>query len=92
MSTRWLCTLCGLTALGLAGGALAASEESAGTVVIGAATESVLAAQREGHFAGRQAPYTGPVAERAYKRYLDSFSKPMPEFKDVIGTGSKSGT
>lgn len=91
MSTKALLTLCGLAALCLATGAQAESAETAGKIAIGAATESILAAQREGHTAGSQPPYTGQMATRAYKRYLDSFSKPMPEFKEIIGTGSKSG-
>lgn len=91
MSTKALLTLCGLAALCLASAARAEATEPAGRIAIGAATEAILATQREGHAAGSQPPYTGQMATRAYKRHLDSFSKPMPEFKDTIGTSSKSG-
>lgn len=91
MSTRFLLTLCSLSALALAGNAQAESAEPAGKIAIGAATEAILATQREGQAAGSQPPYTGQEATRAYKRYLDSFSKPMPDFKEIIGTTGKSG-
>ena len=46
--------------------------------MIGSRTEALLDRQREG--TGASQPVSGAVAHRAYRRYLDSFTRPMPEF------------
>ncbi|CAJ0789805.1 hypothetical protein LMG7141_02282 [Ralstonia condita] len=42
------------------------------------ATRALLKAQRDGTYAGEFAPLRGEQAALAYRRYLDSFSRPMP--------------
>lgn len=70
----------------------AADEAAAGKpLVVGAATEAILARQRQGAEAGAPQPIAGEVAARSYKRYLDSYSKAMPEFNETIGTTTQSG-
>lgn len=49
-------------------------------LVVGATTETVLTLQREGKAAGSSHPVAGDAATRSYKRYMDSFDKPMPDF------------
>lgn len=57
-------------------------------IVIGASTEAVLAVQREGTAAGPLQPVDGEAASRSYHRYLNSFNKPMPEFKETVGSST----
>ena len=45
---------------------------------IGPATVSLLEAQVAGTNAGRTIPTLGATASRSWKRYLDSFSNPLP--------------
>lgn len=66
-----------LLVLGCATGAGAADGE-ARPAAIGATTEAILKMQREGSAAGQPQPMSGEVASRSYKRYLDSFNRPMP--------------
>jgi hypothetical protein len=63
--------------------AIATAEPAAGTEV-GKQTRTALELQRSGQAAsGTERPMSGAVAERAYQRYLDSFTHPIPEsFKD----------
>lgn len=58
-------------------------------VVIGATTEAILKMQRDGTAAGQSQPVTGDVATRSYKRYLDSFSRPMPESGPANNSAAK---
>ena len=64
---------------------------------IGATTANLLELQRSGLAAGKTQPIGGDVAARSYKRYLDSFERPIPEARDnasgntAPATG-KSGT
>ncbi len=64
---------------------------------IGATTANLLELQRSGLAAGKTQPIGGDVAARSYKRYLDSFERPIPETRDnasgntAPATG-KSGT
>lgn len=94
MAPRQYCSafLCGLWALvppvpGLADDAEAKTELK--PITIGAAAEAVLTLQREGTAAGAMQPLSGEVAARSYRRYLDSFTKPMPEFNQQAGAGVK---
>lgn len=58
----------------------AAQAESPSTAGNGEATRAWLELQTSGHAASQvERPMSGPVAERAYKRYLDSFTHPIPE-------------
>lgn len=85
---RWLWL--GLAGL-LSAPVLAADGEAKPPLVVGAASEAVLAKQRQGDAAGALQPVSGEVATRSYKRYLDSFSKAMPEFNETIGSTGQSG-
>lgn len=64
---------------------------------IGATTANLLELQRSGLAAGKAQPIGGDVAGRSYKRYLDSFQRPMPEGRDGAASAptsvaGKSGT
>lgn len=87
-----LATLVAVSALtlSLTGYAEDAAKEPANKVVIGAASGNLLAMQRDGKSAGVAQPVAGEVATRSYHRYLDSFSKPMPEFTETVGSSTKS--
>ncbi|WP_296224163.1 DUF3613 domain-containing protein [Ralstonia sp. UBA689] len=45
---------------------------------VNVATRALLAAQRDGTYAGEAVPLRGEQAALAYQRYLDTFSRPMP--------------
>jgi hypothetical protein len=60
------------------------------TIVVGASSEAILAQQREGKTAGAAQPMTGEVAARSYQRYLESYNKPMPDFKEAAGGSTSS--
>lgn len=49
---------------------------------IGATTANLLELQRSGLAAGKMQPIGGDVAGRSYKRYLESFERPIPEGRD----------
>lgn len=85
--------LCALMALALPLSCRAANTDTpAGQqVIVGGTTEAVLNMQQSGLYAGRPQPLRGDIASPAYKRYLDTFSKPMPEFTET-GSGSGAGT
>lgn len=55
------------------------------------ATRALLKAQRDGTYAGEFAPLRGEQAALAYRRYLDSFSKPMPGLSQTQ-TGTRPPT
>lgn len=64
---------------------------------IGATTANLLELQRSGLAAGKTQPIGGDVAGRSYKRYLDSFERPIPEGRDGAApaptpAAGKSGT
>lgn len=84
-----LACVLGLSALALA---LPGHAEDAATqpIVVGAASERLLDMQREGAYAANLQPIPGEVASRSYRRYLDSFAKPMPEFKETVASSTKS--
>ncbi|NTV95324.1 MAG: DUF3613 domain-containing protein [Thiobacillus sp.] len=83
-------TLALLTGLCTLAVPLSGHAEEAKKMVVGASTENILAMQREGNSAGAPQPVAGEVATRSYHRYLDSFSKPMPEFKETVKSSTKS--
>ena len=58
---------------------------------IGDATRGLLQLQASGRAAGPQLPMLGEAANAAYKRHLDSFSHPIPEFFDTA-VPSSTGT
>jgi len=47
---------------------------------VGDVTALLLAAQADGRRAGPALPMLGPTANAAWKRYLDSYSHPIPEW------------
>jgi len=57
----------------------AASQEVADAEV-GDVTRLLVAAQADGRRAGGELPMLGAAASRAWQRYLDSFSQPIPEW------------
>ncbi|MDE2609209.1 MAG: DUF3613 domain-containing protein [Burkholderiales bacterium] len=60
---------------------------------LGATTRELLQAQADGRWAGPPLPMLGAQASASYRRYLDSFRHPIPEFfsSKVSGTsGSQS--
>ncbi|VVE08508.1 hypothetical protein PTE31013_02522 [Pandoraea terrigena] len=64
--------------------------------MLGDETEALLALQASGLAAGPGLPMLGSTASRAYKRYLDSFTYPIPQFYPAIvqgdtGTGNNGG-
>ncbi|TCJ17971.1 DUF3613 domain-containing protein [Parasulfuritortus cantonensis] len=78
----------------LLSGPAGAEEQAAQTngpaaIVIGGSTERMLELQREGSAAGTLNPVSGDVASASYKRYLESFDKPMPDFKDTVASSTK---
>lgn len=46
----------------------------------GDVTRGLLAAQADGRRAGAALPVLGPVSTAAWNRYLESFSRPIPEW------------
>ncbi|MGI4857312.1 MAG: DUF3613 domain-containing protein [Janthinobacterium lividum] len=69
---------------GLAGAHGARAQNTAGAWAprdeFGHATRAALALQVGGKSAGPVLPMSGEEASAAYKRYLDSFAHPIPEF------------
>ena len=65
--------------------------------MLGEETEALLALQASNLAAGPGLPMLGSTASRAYKRYLDSFTYPIPQFyptmvqSDSGGAGGGSG-
>ncbi|VVD96435.1 hypothetical protein PEP31012_01881 [Pandoraea eparura] len=64
--------------------------------MLGDETEALLALQANNLAAGPGLPMLGSTASRAYKRYLDSFTYPIPQFYPAIvqgdtGTGNNGG-
>ncbi|TAL54713.1 DUF3613 domain-containing protein [Pandoraea sp.] len=60
---------------------------------LGGTTRQLLQAQADGRWAGPALPMLGAEASASYRRYLDSFRHPIPEFfsSKVSGTsGSQS--
>lgn len=58
---------------------------------INSATRALLAAQRDGTYAGEAVPLRGEQAALAYQRYLDTFSRPMPGLSQGM-TGQRGST
>lgn len=86
----WLAVLCLIVPLGAT--ALAADGPSQGRKAppaVGERTERLLSLQRDGAAAGNALPLPGVEAERSYKRYLDSFSHPLPDH--YLPQGSSGG-
>jgi len=59
-------------------------------VAIGQVTRQLLRMQVDGSHAGRRLPMLGDEASAAYRRYIDSFSHPIPEFFET--TVGKDGS
>ncbi|ANI21737.1 hypothetical protein AB870_25945 [Pandoraea faecigallinarum] len=65
--------------------------------MLGDETEALLAVQGNNLAAGRGLPMLGATASRAYKRYLDSFTYPIPAFFETMvqttnGAGGGGGS
>jgi hypothetical protein len=66
--------------------------ESPPPLLLGDATQSLLAWQRSGEIASRTPrPIAGSVASRSYERYIKSFEHPIPEHLGSTVTKSKGG-
>ncbi|MDQ0568401.1 hypothetical protein QFZ42_000235 [Variovorax paradoxus] len=66
--------------------------ESPPPLLMGDATQNLLAWQRSGEIASRTPrPIAGSVANRSYERYIKSFEHPIPEHLGSTVTKSKSG-
>lgn len=66
--------------------------ESPPPLLMGDATQSLLAWQRSGEIASRTPrPIAGSVATRSYERYIKSFEHPIPEHLGSTVTTSKGG-
>lgn len=48
-------------------------------IAVGDITRALLAAQADGRRAGSELGIPGPVASASWKRYVDSFTYPIPE-------------
>lgn len=79
----------GLAALVLSTGVFADSAQPEPKIVIGAATENVLEMQQSGSHAGHPQPLRGDIATHSYKRYMDSFDTPMPEFTETVSSSTQ---
>lgn len=86
--------LCALSASlpGYTEDAAAQPDQQMKPIVIGSTTENLLQMQREGTSAASLQAISGEVASLSYRRYLDSFAKPMPEFKETVASSTKSGS
>ncbi len=65
-----------------------AEDSSAQPIVVGATTNALLAMQAEGRNAGSLQPVSGEEASRSYRRYLETFSRPMPQFNATVRSGA----
>lgn len=66
--------------------------ESPPPLLMGDATQSLLAWQRSGEIASRTPrPIAGSVASRSYERYIKSFEHPIPEHLGSTVSRSKGG-
>jgi hypothetical protein len=66
--------------------------ESPPPLLMGDATQNLLAWQRSGEIASRTPrPIAGSVASRSYERYIKSFEHPIPEHLGSTVTTSKGG-
>jgi hypothetical protein len=66
--------------------------ESPPPLLMGDATQSLLAWQRSGEIASRTPrPIAGSVAGRSYERYIKSFEHPIPEHLGSTVSKSKGG-
>lgn len=89
----WIAAWCLFVPLGAT--AVEADSASRGRIsppAIGERTERLLSQQRDGAAAGNALPIPGEEAERSYKRYLDSFSHPLPDHYLPQGASGGSGT
>lgn len=57
----------------------AAREAEPAPIAVGDITRALLAAQADGRRAGSELGIPGPVASASWKRYVDSFTYPIPE-------------
>lgn len=62
-------------------------KQEAAQVTVGTRTGQWLDIQREGRAAGNLLPIPGAEAERSSQRYIDSFSRPIP---NQLGYSSES--
>lgn len=59
---------------------------------VGAVTRQLLQMQVDGRHAGQRLPTLGAEASASYRRYLDSFNHPIPEFYEAaIGKNGNDG-
>ncbi|SOE50708.1 hypothetical protein ODI_R2910 [Orrella dioscoreae] len=64
----------------------APAQSPAAEPAFGDTTRLLIAAQGDGRRAGTDLPMVGEAATRAWERYMDSFSQPIPEwFNDQRG-------
>lgn len=63
----------------------------AGTPAVGDATRGALAIQRSGSQSGEAIPLRGEQAALSHKRYLDSFTHPIPQHFSSTTGGAGSG-
>lgn len=64
----------------------APAQPAAAEPAFGDTTRLLIAAQGDGRRAGTDLPMVGEAATRAWERYMDSFSQPIPEwFNDQRG-------
>lgn len=85
----WLAAVA-VPAAGVAGMPATAGGADGGEV--GKDTRTWLELQRSGRSAAPDRPMSGAVASRVYKRYLDSFTHPLPDFyeeKSLSGGASR---
>lgn len=88
-SAQVLLALC----LGTAAAVVAAANP-AGLSANGEETRAWLQLQKSGNASiGIPRPMTGEVADQVYRRYLESFARPVPEDfeRESFGTGSGGG-
>lgn len=86
----WIAAVCLLVPLGAAAVETdAAIPDRKLQPAIGERTERLLSLQRDGAAAGNTLLVPGVEADRSYKRYLDSFSHPLPDH--YLPQGSTGG-
>lgn len=61
----------------------AAAQAEPAPIAVGDITRALLAAQADGRRAGSELGIPGPVASASWKRYVDSFTYPIPELFDA---------
>jgi len=73
---------------------LAQAEDAAAPARVGDETRVWLQLQGSGSAAAPERPMSGEVADKVYKRYVDSFGRPIPEHfqrESAAASGGGSG-